>query len=181
MKTTLILRGIDFPVKLKDITKFENQNLTLAGINVFSIDKNKKFYPLRMTQKDCEKTIDLFLFEQDGKSHFSLIKNCSRLFRCQITSRTNGSIFIRKKFLTHFTKKELFEKHIAYCYINETVAVKIPARNEPRKFQNHYKQLPIPFVVHADLRNHFKHVNLILMILILTLIKNTSRLDFAFI
>lgn len=71
----LNFKGIDFPGKLKDITKFENQNPPLPGINVFSVSDNNKFYPLRMIQKDCKKTINLFLFEQDGKSHYSLIKN----------------------------------------------------------------------------------------------------------
>ena len=42
--------GIHFPVKLKDITKFKNQNPSVPGINVFSVSDNNKFYPLRMTQ-----------------------------------------------------------------------------------------------------------------------------------
>ena len=57
----LNFKGIDSPVKLKDITKFENKNPSLPGVNVFSISETNKFYPLRMTQKDCEETIDLLL------------------------------------------------------------------------------------------------------------------------
>lgn len=45
----LNFKGIDFPVKLKDITKFENQNPPVPGINVFSVNDNNKFYPLQMT------------------------------------------------------------------------------------------------------------------------------------
>ena len=51
----LNFKGIDFPVKLKDITKFENQNQNLPGINVFSVNENNKIYPLRLNQKDCQK------------------------------------------------------------------------------------------------------------------------------
>ena len=36
----LNFKGIDFPVKLKDITKFENQNPSLPGVNVFSVRDN---------------------------------------------------------------------------------------------------------------------------------------------
>ena len=147
--TSVDFKGIDFPVKLKYI-KFEKQNLTVPGINVFSVSENKTIYPLRMTEKDCKNTIDLFLFEQDGNSHYSLIKNFSRLFRFQITSRTNGTILICKKCFTHFTKQDLFDKHILYCPINETVAVKMPGKNTKLKFENHYKKLTIPFVVYAD-------------------------------
>ena len=55
----LNMKDIDFPVKLKDITKFENQNPTIPGINVFSINENNKFYPLTINKKDCQKSIDL--------------------------------------------------------------------------------------------------------------------------
>ena len=48
-------KGIDYPVKLKDTTKFESLNPSLSGINVFSINDNNKFYPLRMAQRDPSK------------------------------------------------------------------------------------------------------------------------------
>ena len=70
----LNFKGIDFPVKLKDITKFENQNPDLPGINVFSVNDNNKIYPLRLNQKDLQKTIDLFLFSKDEKQHYCLKK-----------------------------------------------------------------------------------------------------------
>ena len=90
-------KGINYPVKLKDISKFEDLNISLPGINVFSVNEHNKFYPLRMAQRNPQQTIDLFLHEQNGKYHYSLIKNVSRLFRSQITSRTNGTIHICKK------------------------------------------------------------------------------------
>ena len=77
----LNFKGIDFPIKVKDIQKFENQSPDLPGINVFSVNDNNKIYPLRLNQKDCQKTIDLFLFSKDEKQHYSLIKNFSRLVR----------------------------------------------------------------------------------------------------
>ena len=70
----LNLKGIDFPIKVKDIQKFENQNPDLPGINVFSVNENNKIYSLRLNQKGCQKTIDLFLFSKDEKQHYSLIK-----------------------------------------------------------------------------------------------------------
>ena len=92
-------KGIDYPVQLRDISKFENLNPALPGINVFSGNENNKFYPLRMAQRHTQQTIDLFLHEQDGKYHYSLIKNFSRLFRSQITLRTNGKIFFARNVL----------------------------------------------------------------------------------
>ena len=165
-------KGIDFPVKIKDIVKFESLNPHLPGINVFSVDENKKFYPL-MENKDPQKRIDLFYYQaptpanhQSGNresqsgggvlggvpppSHYSLIKNFSRLFRSQITTRTNEPIQICKRCFSHFTKKELLSNHIKYCTSNETVAVKMPAKNTFIKFQNFNKKYPVPFVIYAD-------------------------------
>ena len=142
----LNFKGIDFPVKLKDIPKFENQ-----GINVFSVNDNNKIYPLRLSQKDCQKSIDLFLISKDENHHYCLIKNFSRLTRSQkITSHSSSKLHICKKCLTHFTKLDLFEKHITYCSQNETVAVKMPTKNTILNFQNHFKKVQIPFVAYAD-------------------------------
>ena len=119
----LNFKGIGFPIKVKDILKFENLNPDLPGINVFSVKDNNKIYPLRLNRKDTLKTIDLFLFSKDEKQHYSLIKNFSRLIRSQITS-DRRKIHICKKCLSHFTKKYLFKKHLKYCSLKETVAVK---------------------------------------------------------
>ena len=54
-ESDLNFKGINFPVKLKDIQKFENQNPDLPGINVFSINDNNKIYPLRLNKKDAKK------------------------------------------------------------------------------------------------------------------------------
>ena len=57
-ENSLNTKGINFPMKLKHISKFEKLNPSLPGINVFSVNDNKKFYPLRMADKDCLNTID---------------------------------------------------------------------------------------------------------------------------
>ena len=75
----LNFKGINFPIKVKDIQKFENQNPDIPGINVFSINDNNKIYPLRLNQKDTKKTIDLFLFSKDEKQHYSLIKKLFKI------------------------------------------------------------------------------------------------------
>ena len=156
---SLNTEGIDFPMKLKNISKFEKLYPSLPGITVFSVNDNKKFYPLRMAEKDCLNTIDLFFYEEDGVSHYSLIKNFTRLVKTQITSSKNGSVFVCKKCFTHYTKYELLQKHISYCSTNETVSVRMPTRNTMLCFNNYHKQLPIPFVVYADFECFTKPVN----------------------
>ena len=81
------------------------------------------------------------------------------MVRSQIISDTNSKIDICKKCLIHFTKLDLFDKHITYCSQNETVAVKMPTKNTILNFQNHYKKLPITFVVYADFECFTKPIN----------------------
>ena len=112
-----------------------------------------------MAERDCLNTIDLFLYEEDGVSHYSLIKNFTRLIKTLKTASKNGTIFICKKCFTHYTKEELLQKHILYCSNNETVSVKMPQPNTMLHFKNYYKQLPIPFVVYADFECFTKPMN----------------------
>ena len=149
---SLNTKGISLPMKLKDITKFEKLNPELPGINVFSANEDRVFYPLRMAEKDCLNTIDLFLYEEDGVSHYTLIKNFHRLIKFQKTKTKGdtGKVFICKRCFTHYTKPELLQKHITYCSNNETVSVKMPEEGKMLYFENYHKQLPIPFVVYAD-------------------------------
>ena len=156
---SLNTKGITFPMKIKDIIKFEKLNPDLPGINVFSVNDKKTIYPLREVSKGCKNTIDLFLYEEDGKFHYSLIKNFSRLIRSQITSRTDEPINICKRCFNHFTKEELLDKHIKYCSNNATAIVKLPEPNTMLYFKNYHKKLPVPFVVYADFECFTKPMN----------------------
>ena len=156
---SLNTKGITFPMKIKDITKFEKLNPDLPGINVFSVDDKKTIYPLREVNRGCKNTIDLFLYEEDGKFHYSLIKNFSRLIRRQITKRTDEPIQICKRCFSHFTKEELLDNHIKYCSNNATAIVKMPEPNTMLYFKNYHKKLPVPFVVYADFECFTKPMN----------------------
>ena len=146
-----IPKGFQFPVKVGDITKFENANPKLPGINVFSVTVNKKFYPLHMALSGTQKSIDLFLYEENGKCHYSLIKNFSRLFRSQITSRTNEPLHICKRCFSGFTKDTLLQNHIFYCSSKDSVCVKMPKKEDSiLKYKNFERQFPLPFVAYAD-------------------------------
>ena len=147
----LNFKEINFPVEVNYITKFENQNPDLPGINVFSVNDNNNIYPLRINQKDCQKTIDLFLLSDGENQHYSLIKNFTRLTRSQYTSHKSSKIYICKKCLTHYTKEDLLEKHILYCGNNETTGVKMPTKEKSSlKFKNYFKKLTLPFTIYAD-------------------------------
>ena len=101
---SLNTKGISFPMDVVDINKFEKLNPHLPGINVFCLDGKDRIFPLReIKKKDYKNTIDLFLIQDDGKSHYTLIKDFHRLVRNEITKSNNGRLFICKRCFNHFT------------------------------------------------------------------------------
>jgi len=68
--------GIEFPVSLIDIDKFEKSND--LSVNVFGYEK-EYVYPLRISSKQCKRVVDLLLISDDEKQHYCVIKSLSRL------------------------------------------------------------------------------------------------------
>ena len=143
-------RGIIFPMCIQDINKFEKLNPNIPGITVFSVE-GKTIYPIKLSNKGCKETIDLFLFEENGKCHYSLIKNLHRLIGSQLTTtRVTGGVFICKRCLSHFKVQERFDKHVQYCINNKMATVKMPKKGSSIYFRNYNKKFPVPFVIYAD-------------------------------
>ena len=79
------MEGIEYPVSLKDLNKFEKQNPTIS-ITVFGYE-GKSVYPLR--NSDCvdrEHNIILMLIEEEGVKHYCLVKCISRLLSSQTSN-----------------------------------------------------------------------------------------------
>ena len=86
--------GIEYPVSLKDIDKFEKQNPTIS-ITVFGYNEKDKVYPLRNSNNtDREHKIRLMLIEKDGVLHYCLVNNQSRLLSLQVSKHNGENIFV---------------------------------------------------------------------------------------
>jgi len=73
--------GISFPMKLKDIKKFERQNPQVS-VNVLGFE-DKKIFPLRISEMaEREHYVNLLLLED---KHFVLIKDLSRFLSHQMS------------------------------------------------------------------------------------------------
>ena len=149
--------GIEFPVSLKQIDKFENQNN--YAINVFGYEK--VVYPLRISKKNdnsCEQVINLLLIANEETNHFCWIKNMSRLLSSGINNHQHKRYFCYRC-LNSFHSEKSLEKHKEYCQNNEAVKIEMPMIKDDEgkflgpeylKFKNHYKKQRVPFVVYAD-------------------------------
>ena len=142
-------KGIEFPVSLKEIDKFEKQNP--YAINVYGYERS--IYPLRISEKPEAHVINLHLISNDETNHSCWIKNMSRLLFSQVNNNQQARVFCLRC-LKSFQSKASLEKHLEYCSNNEEVNMKMPVDKDgnPRhiSFKNFNGKMRVPFVVYAD-------------------------------
>ena len=149
-------KGIEFPVSLKQIDKFEKQNP--FAVNVFGIE-GEKVYPLRISKEREKQVIDLLLISKGNTNHYCWIRNKSRLLSSQ-TSKHKSSRFFCDRCINHFPNKPALEKHLEYCSNNEAVRIEFPRHKDKDgeeldcpvflKFKNFNRSMRVPFVIYAD-------------------------------
>ena len=84
-ENSLNMERIEYPVRLKDITKFEKQNPTIS-VTVLGYNDWGKVYPLRNSEYvfDRKHVVVLMLIEEEKVNHYCLVKSLSRLLTSQI-------------------------------------------------------------------------------------------------
>ena len=147
-ENTLNMEGIEYPVSLKDINKFEKQNPT-TSITVLGYEE-KSIYPLRNSDNTGrEHSIILMLIEKDGVKHYCLVKSLSRLLSSQ-TSNHNGKKHFCLRCLNPFNNQEALDKHKEYCHEYETVKTELPKEGTMLKFKNYHRSEKVPYAIYAD-------------------------------
>ena len=107
------MNGIEYPVLLKDIDRFEKQNQNIS-VSVFGLDKGN-LSPMRIADTIRSTHVQLgMLNAASGKSHYFLIKDLSALVGSQI-SRHNGRKLICERCLNPFHLQSALDKHIEVC------------------------------------------------------------------
>ena len=102
---TLNFKNISFPVKLRDINKFDIQNPNIS-VNVLGYDDDKKkiIHPLRISEMDKRlHEVNLLMLED---KHYVLINSMSRLLTRQKTKHTEKRHFYLMC-LNSFTTEEV--------------------------------------------------------------------------
>ena len=113
--------GLEFPVSLKQIGKFEAKNN--ISVNVLGLE-GKDIYTLRNSNRS-DQEINLLMISKDGINHYTAIKSLSRLL-----SSSNSKHKRKQHFCTNclqgFDQELSRDQHQVYCEDNETIRVKIP-------------------------------------------------------
>lgn len=174
----LEFNDIEFPVRLCDISKFEQYNPQIS-INVYGVEQvflnNRMKYeivgPLHYALNKKPVHVNLLLItDAQGNSHYCWISDLSRLVSKQITAR-NGCKHFCDGCLHYFRTQEHLALHLRFdC---NHIYTKLPStdlitnrlgKNVPQnilKFDNHHKQLKVPFVIYADFETILKPLDVV--------------------
>lgn len=159
--------NLNFPVTLKDITKFEKNNKQ-TSVNVYGLkEKSNEIYPLRVSANEKLNHFDLLLISNNsGNNHYCYIVNLSRLLRSQISKHTKSMVFC-KRCLAHYQGSKRFirlKKHKNDCCINSPVKAKMPSLDENDekpilKFKNYHFKHKVPIVAYCDFECILRNVD----------------------
>ena len=155
-ENTLNMEGIEYPVSLKDIKRFEKQNLDIS-ISVLGYSKDEKIYPLRISKKENKRkyNIVLLLIKDGNNSHYCLVKNLSALLSSQV-NKHKSKLYFCLNCLNGYDDPEKLEKHKEYCSEEESIKINMPKPDTYIKFKNYLYSERAPFAIYADFESILK-------------------------
>ena len=118
--------GLEFPVSLRDINKFERNNE--IGVNILAVE-NKKIYICRKG-KDYDRIVNLMLIanvENPNKKHYVAVKSLSRLLSKQNSKHKEAQHFCTNC-LNGFESEIIRDEHYEYCRSKDSVRVEMPTK-----------------------------------------------------
>ena len=126
---TLNMEGIEYPVSLRDINKFESLNSNMS-ITVLGYNERDKVYPLRVSKcTGREYDIVLMLLKNGENSHYCLVNNLSALLGKQ-TSKDSHTRSFCLRCCNSFKSKESLNRHKEYCDTNECIKINMPKKGD---------------------------------------------------
>ena len=155
-ENTLNMEGIEYPVSLKDIKRFEKQNPDIS-VSVLGYSKDEKIYPLRISKKENKRkhNIVLLLIKDGDNSHYCLAKNLSALLSSQV-NKHKSKLYFCLNCLNGFDTMEKLEKHKEYCDEEESIKINMPKPDTFIKFKNYLYSERAPFAIYADFESILK-------------------------
>ena len=156
-KHTLNIKGLEFPMKVKDIPKFEKRNnlntqstqnaFGASGtgipkalcINVFALTGNV-LTPIYINENYKQPQIDLSLYQ----NHYCLITK----LHCLINKDSHMK-HVCRRCLAAFSSEPVPIDHMERC-INQQPTNITFSKKEHLKFEDHHMKLPLPIRVYAE-------------------------------
>ena len=138
--------GLEFPVSINDIGKFENRNN--VSVNVLAVE-GRAFYIHRKGRRMMGQEINLLMVSEDGIWHYTAIKSLSILLSSK-NSNTKRKQHFCMNCLQGFTQELSRDQHQVYCEDNESVRVEMPKQGSTVEFKDGQNQFRVPYIMYAD-------------------------------
>ena len=124
-------KGLEFPVSIKKIDKFEKNNPDIAVNVLFSKKKSQYIYIARRSERNskCKKQVNLSMIVDGEKRHYTAIKNISRL-SLKLNGKTQHAYYYCMNCLNGFRTESATDKHCEYCSSKGHVKVKMPKKKK---------------------------------------------------
>ena len=156
-------KGLEFPVSIKKIDKFEKNNPGIAVNVLFSIKKSKKKNTYTVPRSEhnvkCKKQVNLLMIVEGEERHYTTIKSISRLLK-SLNATHKGAYHFRINCLNGFRTASARDKHYEYCSSNGHVKVNMPIEEEKwLKFHDGQYQVKVPFMLYVDFESILKPVD----------------------
>ena len=152
--------GLEFPVSIKDIGKFETRNN--ISVNVLAVE-GRDIYIHRKGRRMMHmgREINLLMVSEDGINHYTAIKSLSRFLKSSNTKHKCKQHFCMNC-LQGFMQESSRDQHQVYCKDNESVRVEMPKQGSTVEFKDGQNQFKVPFIMYADFESILEpmgHVN----------------------
>ena len=133
---------IAFSLDINDYEKIEDR--LQMQVNVFGYEN--KVYPLYISKKSYNQTLNLILITEKEKSHYVFIEDFNRLMFSKTKHKDKKHFCM--SCLQNFSTKEILNNHRKLCLlINSCQAANYESGT--KKFTNYNKQIPILFKIYA--------------------------------
>ena len=133
----LNLEGLEFPLKVKDILKFEKLN-TLC-VNVFELTGNV-LTPIHNNKNYLQPQRDLLLYQ----NHYCFITK----LHCLINKDSHMKHVCRRCF-TAFHSNDVLNNHIERCINQQPTNITFSWKDQ-LNFEDYYMKVPVPIRIYAD-------------------------------
>ena len=146
--------GIDFPVSIDQIGRFESQNN--LSVNVYGWSEERKLFPIRVSDNSPtfddphKRHVDLLLVEDGPKSHYTLIRTMSRLVKN--TSKDHNAQNFCRRCLVRIPTLHAATEHKKHCFSSTECVTQLVCSKPDSKvrFENFKKLQSSPYVVYCD-------------------------------
>ena len=145
----LNIQGLEFPMKVKDIPKFEKLNTqstqsasgAIGNLNVIVFElTNNKLTPRFINKNYLQPQINLLLSE----NHFCLLTKLYCLIK-----KSSHMKHVCRRCLTAFSSQPVLSDHIERCIKQQPTNISFSCKDQ-LKFEEYHMKVPVPIRVYAD-------------------------------